>query len=98
MKITITNVKSERKFDNCVYSSVIAYFHPIPEITTGEIQAVVCDVKSKEPVHTAQTITGAFRFQTRQWQERTYLSLTFVEHTQNNEQDAPTSNEDSETA
>jgi hypothetical protein len=98
MKITITNVKSERKFDNCVYSTVIAYFHPVPEVTTGEIQAVVCDVKSKESVHTAQTLEGAFRFQTRQWQERTYLALTFVEHISQNNQDASIANENCELA
>lgn len=98
MKITITNVRSERKFDNCVYSTVIAYFHPIPEVTTGEIQAVVCDVKSKESVHTAQTLEGAFRFQTRQWQERTYLALTFVEHLSKNEENASSPDENSELA
>lgn len=93
MKITITNVKSTREFDNCIYSTVIAYFEPIQGITTGEIQALVCDVKSKNPVHTADTIEGAFRFQTRQWQDRTYLGLTFVEHLPKQSEDAAPTDE-----
>ena len=89
MKLTVTNVKSSREFDNCVYSQVIGYFMPMEGVTTGEIQAVICDVRSAAPVHTAQEIEGAFRFQTRQWQERTYLNLTFVEHLPKTENAAP---------
>ena len=89
MKLTITNVKNSREFDNCVYSQVCAYFMPIEGVTTGEIQAVICDVRSKEPLHTAQEVEGAFRFTQRQWQERTYLNLTFVEHSKTAADAAP---------
>ena len=79
MKLTVTNVKSSRQYDSCVYSTVNAFFAPIGGVTTPALQVVQCDVRSHAPVSPATDIEGVFSFETREYDGRSFLRLTFLE-------------------